>query len=461
MDVSDTFDPCFYEFGDKRRTERFKKIVEAFIAHPGASIPQACKSASTSKAAYRFIESKAVSTEKIDQGTERTTLSRILSLDIVLVPQDTTYYNYDTLKHTTGLGPIDSRKTRGMLMHSGYAVRPDGHPLGLLYRNEWTRDEKEFGKKEHRRKKTTEEKESQRWIDCEAAVESCVPSSVHIVFLCDREGDFYDHLGRTRPPNSDIIVRVAQNRLVEDKVVRTLFDKLETSTPCGTYEVTTTDPQSGKPRRAVVTYRYTEVELLPPKGRLIAENHAVRAWAIMAREENPPEGTRGLDWKLLTTIEITNDEMALQMIRWYCLRWIIERFHYVMKSGCHVEELQLKTVDRLDKTLALFAVIASRILYMTYYARKDPNESASAILTAIEWKALHCAVHKTGTPPTAPPTVLEAVRMIGQLGGFMGRKRDGMPGVKVLWRGMQKLSVFAEAYELFVNIERKKDVGKD
>jgi len=142
-------------------------------------------------------------------------------------------------------------------------------------------------------------------------------------------------------------------------------------------------------------------------------------------------------------------EEALQKVEWYRERWKIERFHFTLKSGCNVEELQLGTKERLENAIALYSVVAWRLTWLTYQARVTPNFSCSMILEKHEWQALYCVVNKTHTPPENPPTLEEAVSLIARLGGFLGRKHDGKPGVKVIWRGLQKLNeglLFAEYF---------------
>jgi hypothetical protein len=43
----------------------------------------------------------------------------------------------------------------------------------------------------------------------------------------------------------------------------------------------------------------------------------------------------------LTTLAITSAADVVQYLRWYSYRWLIERYHYVLKSGCRVEQLKL------------------------------------------------------------------------------------------------------------------------
>jgi hypothetical protein len=43
----------------------------------------------------------------------------------------------------------------------------------------------------------------------------------------------------------------------------------------------------------------------------------------------------------------------------------------------------------------------------------------------------------TATPLATPPCLRQAVHWIGRLEGFLARYGDGVPGVTVLWRGIQ------------------------
>jgi len=46
----------------------------------------------------------------------------------------------------------------------------------------------------------------------------------------------------------------------------------------------------------------------------------------------------------------------VQCLRWYSYRWLIERYHYVLKSGCRIEQLQLESADRIHRALATYTM---------------------------------------------------------------------------------------------------------
>ena len=130
----------------------------------------------------------------------------------------------------------------------------------------------------------------------------------------------------------------------------------------------------------------------------------------------------------------------------------------VLKSGCRIERLQLEAGQRLERAIAVYSMIAWRLLWLTYEARRTPETSCERVLERHEWESLYCTIHKTNSPPTRPPSLKQAVRWIGQLGGFMGRKGDGEPGVMVVWRGLRRLEDVASTWLL---LRHAQDVGND
>jgi hypothetical protein len=147
---------------------------------------------------------------------------------------------------------------------------------------------------------------------------------------------------------------------------------------------------------------------------------------------------------------LKNIEDAAQVINYYKMRWIIESYHKVLKSGCNIEECRLQTADRLIRYITLMSVIAWRLYYITYIARGAEQDSiCTKILTVNEWKALYLKVNREKSLPNEPPTIAQAIHWIARLGGFLGRKNDGQPGITVLWRGWTRLNEITDNYLLF------------
>lgn len=142
-------------------------------------------------------------------------------------------------------------------------------------------------------------------------------------------------------------------------------------------------------------------------------------------------------------------EGAVQVAKFYSLRWLVERYHFVLKSGCRLEEAELREQVRLERLQAVYTIVAWRLLSITYQARCQPESSCEPTFTRLEWQLLYAFHHRHPYPEgQQPPTIKEAVRWLGKLGGFWGRKGDGPPGVKVLWRGLIRLYSLVEGYHL-------------
>lgn len=53
-------------------------------------------------------------------------------------------------------------------------------------------------------------------------------------------------------------------------------------------------------------------------------------------------------------------EAVVELISWYRARWEIEILFNVLKNACRIEELQLGSIERRERALALFMVVAWR-----------------------------------------------------------------------------------------------------
>jgi hypothetical protein len=334
--------------------------------------------------------------------------------------------------------------------------------LGLLAQQTWTRPPEEVGKRHTRRERSIDAKESQKWLtslqaEC-AAKEGC--PQTHFISVGDRAADVYDLFLQERPPGVDLLVRAAQDRRLADPEQQKLRAALAASPLAAT--VTMAVPRQGErpARRATLAVYWRGVVLRPPKARAHEGLPAVSVWAVWATETDAPADGEPLDWLLLTTVPLQTTEEALSCLVWYACRWGIEVYHKVLKSGCAIERRQLDDLDHLQRCLAVFSVIAWRLLYATLLARVLPDVACTALLEEGEWQALYCHIHQTTHLPPAPPPLAQAVRWIAQLGGFLGRKGDGPPGVTVLWRGFQRLIDLTAMYHVFRPPRRSRNVGK-
>lgn len=438
------------DLGDPRRERRVMRLIEQFSARPGASIPKACESAADTKAAYRALESDAVSAEEIRRAHARATVERVRNMERVLVVQDTTALSFNTCPQTEGLGPVGKKGTRGLLVHSGLAVAPEGVPLGIVEQQVWAREEEKEPKRQTRRKRVINQKESFRWLELVDAVESLLPHEVEVWVAGDREADIFDLFAMPRRPGLELVVRATHDRKVGRAEAKSLYKAVDAAQVVGEMEVAVPRSRKREARTAVLEVRTCGVTLLPPRNQVGRRDLSpVEVSVVRVREtRSTPKGEAPIEWMILTTIPVHTLADAVRIVEAYAQRWKVERYHYVLKSGCGVEDLQLQSAERIERALALYNVVAWRLLYLTYIARIAPELPCTAVLDEDEWKALYVVGSSRPKPlPQTIPTVREAVRKLAMLGGFQGRKGDGEPGVQSIWTGLRRLMDFTLAWE--------------
>jgi hypothetical protein len=371
----------------------------------------------------------------------------------VLAVQDTTTLDYTHHPETEDLGNIStSQRLRGMLVHTTLCFTPERVPLGIIHQQTWVRPLEEYGKKKERRKKEIEKKESQKWLNSLEATERVQGESpgVSLINVGDREADVYElfHMAFERDYSCHLLVRAAHNRRVEESE-KYLWSYLESLPVAAILEVEV--PRKGKrrARKATLELRYGRVTIRPPRHANNPELLPISLWAVYVNEPSPPDASEALRWRLLTTLNIESVEGAIRCVDYYAVRYSIELFHKVLKSGCKIEERQLETAEALKRCLSLDSVVAWRIVFMTMIGRPAPELPCTAIFEDDEWKALYCFIHKVKKPPAQPLRLGEATRMVARLGGFIGRKSDGYPGAKTIWGGMQRLKDITLAWRVF------------
>jgi hypothetical protein len=284
--------------------------------------------------------------------------------------------------------------------------------------------------------------------------------------VADSEADIYEVLveGTREPSYSEWIVRACQNRALRcengentgEKYVRqyvleqpVLFGKTipvrgrKAKVACETRG----RRQPRQSREAEVVVRVARVTLRPPwrPGRKLPP---VTVNVVLVSEVNPPPGDEPVEWLLLTSLPIDSVEQVRQIIQYYCVRWMIEVFFRVLKSGCRVEERLFEYMDRLLTCLAVYLIVAWRTLYVCRLGRSCPETSCEAVFEPAEWKSVWKVVRRED-PPAEPPPLGVFVRIVAQLGGYVNRKRDDPPGPQTVWIGLQRMHDFATCWQLF------------
>ena len=406
--------------------------------------------------AYRFFQNPKVTMDVLLNAHTEAAIGRIRQHRIVLAPQDTTMLNYTGHSMTEGLGPLGTNEDEsiGLLLHDTLAFTEDGTSLGVLDAQCWARDPDDRNKSRRRHDLPIEQKESVKWLRSfrkVAEVQRLCPET-RLISIGDRESDIYElfEAAIKTPDAPGLLVRSDRNR--NRKVDEGFLWEFMAERPVAGYKMIHV-PRSGsrKARDTLEDIRFAQVELKRPK-RNTESAPSIPVWAIhIVEQESEEEVESPIEWMLLTTEEVKSFEDAQRCIDWYAGRWGIEVYHRTLKSGCRIKDRQFGTADRLEACLGVDMVVAWRIYHLTMLGRERPDEACNTFFKDVEWKALWCYAKKTRKLPEQPPTLREAIHMVGVIGGHMGRKGDGFPGTECLWRGLQRLDTATEMYCIFTH----------
>lgn len=409
------------DLGDGRLNRRLIKLAESFARQPMASIPSACGGWAEAKAAYRFFGSDSVDWQDILQPHWESSRLRMAEHPVVLCLQDTTELDFNG-QGIVGLGRLSYAAQRGMYLHPTYAVTPDREPLGVIDAWMWARPDKGV----------PAPLESARWTE---GYERIAEQADHLpqtrlVYVADREGDLLGLMQRAQALDhpADWLIRSQHDRKLPGG--GKLWDTVTAGEPLGTIRFTQ-PVRPGQPARTVRQAVYA---------RRIELAGGVEVTGVVARELSAPDGVKPIEWRLLSNRVGIDFASAVQLIDWYRVRWEIELLFHIVKNACRIEALQLSTMERLERAIALYLVVAWRIARLMRLGRTCPDLPAELFFEPEEWKGAHLLLKKK--VPKQPPTLNQVIRLIATLGGFLGRKGDGEPGVKTLWLGLQRVADF-------------------
>lgn len=443
--------------GDLRLSKRLVQTARMQAGAPMASIPAAAQGLrSAVKGHYRLIDQpdeSAVTPENILAPHRQRTLQRMQAERTVLCVQDGTDLNFAEHPGCAGLGLIGknrgSQGTLGLHLHSTLALSPEGIPLGLL------KLQYEAPDGQAQRGRPLQERKSFRWIrglrDCAEAAGRL--TDTRVVAVMDREADVLALFSEQRRlAGVELLVRAKHNRALGAGQPK-LFEQIREQAAQGRLQIAVerssarrgSARQKAKPLRAARTaqaeLRWQTVELAAGTQRA----GPLRLQLVHVWERTAPEGVEALEWFLLTTLPVQSQAQAEQVLQWYRLRWRIEDWHRILKSGCKVEYLGHRSGERIERAVTIKAVIAWRLAALTLLGRETPELPATVFFTQIQLRVLR---HFTSKRRLSEPDNLgSAVLAMAILGGYL-KNPKAPPGHQKIWEGWTRLTIMSEAYEL-------------
>jgi len=454
---------------DRRLNERLVEALSRLGAKPNASIPAACGGHAEMTAAYRLFDNEKCAFERIIDAHAQATRKRVAAQKTVVLAQDTTEADLSRPEQeVAGAGPLDGGKRRGMFLHVLHAFCEDGTPLGTLHAKGWARPERACGQmtsRERCKKLPIEQKESYRWLEAirQAQEEARRFPETRMICVGDSESDVYDVLEQASrgPENFSWIVRACKDRLLEESAGHAARSVRELALAAPILFANTINVRGRKSkvscdkrsRRQPRESRQATIEVRAVSGVALTTARKrpgqtpLTVNIVFAREINPPKGETPVEWLLLTTLPVDAADQTREVMRLYSVRWMIEIFFRVLKTGCRVEDRRFETLERFTACLAVYLVVAWRTLYVCRLGRACPQINCEAIFDPSEWKAVWTISRRTALPAN-PPTLGEMTLLVAELGGYIPRK-NSPPGPQTIWIGLQRTCDFAHCWTTF------------
>ena len=192
----------------------------------------------------------------------------------------------------------------------------------------------------------------------------------------------------------------------------------------------------GASDQAVLEIKYRKIRVLPPIGKW-KRYPALTLTVIHAEEVGAPRNRQKITWKLITDLQVHSNREVIEKLQWYAMRWKIEVFHKILKSGCRAEDSRLRTAQRLANLISVFCIVSWRVFWMTMLNRTAPDASPDLALTTAEIRVLDSLWADQAA--TKQKALSYYLTRIAKLGGYLARATDPPPGNTVIWRGLSRL----------------------
>ena len=435
---------------DARLEKRLRDLVRQLANGVGRSIPFACQDWAAAKAAYRFFSNDRVGEEQILAGHFVATRERIPGTEeLFLVLHDTTEFSYKR-EDMAAVGLVSKGSVRkdaagrpvyfticGINLHSSLAVTLEGLPLGLTAVKFWSR--KEFKGQKAKRKAHNapiEEKDSIRWLENLRTSTELLAQPHRSVHVGDQESDIFDLFGVAQQLGTHFLVRTRADRLANGGP-ETVAEAIGQSPRRGLYRIAVRN-RKGEESEAVLEIRYRRMRVQTSRGKKKRFPEQV-VTVIEAREQATPLDRDRIDWKLITDLAVNSRQQAVEKVRWYALRWKIEVFHKILKSGCRAEQARLRTAPRLVNLLAVFCILSWRVFWLTMANRIDPDADPELAFTDLELRILDRLINDKPRAQSRPKLLSCYLTKLARLGGYLARNSDHPPGNETIWRGLTRL----------------------
>ena len=430
---------------DIRRTGRAVRVASEMAKNPSGSLPDQMHAWKGTIALYRLLSEDDVTFEALMQPHWEQTRAQIEAQPAILLVQDTTEVDLSHHPKTSGVGEIGNGRGRGLYLQTVLALVPKtGEVLGCAIQEPFVRTPAPAGETRSKRRQR-DTRETDVWMRLVERLGS-FPAERLVVHVGDRGADLFPFFQACQATHTHFLVRGFENRRLQpqEDAQTHLLDEVR-SWPMVAHRPLQVPASHGRTARStVVQLAFGQLTILPPRFETRCGKEPRSLWAVRVWEENTPAGEERLEWILLTSVPTTTLEQAWERVNWYEHRWVVEDYHQGLKTGCHLEQRQVQSVDRLKRLLGFLSPLAVRLLQLRDLARREPEQPASQVLDA---DVLAIVAAQTSQSPTTM-TTQAFWKAVAQMGGYLARRSDGPPGWKTLWKGWLRVQALLEGVHL-------------
>ena len=442
--------------GDFRLSKRLQSIMASVSPDAGESFPKIFPQRCELDGFYRFVNNRRVDYETILEPHIRATKQRIEQCEFALIIHDTTDFAFANKDTRERLGLVTANQ-QGFFGHFSIAINgSNADPLGLLALAPFFREGTGKRHRSQGQRRKDGDSEFLRWHDNVKKCDELVANSERTIHVMDREADAYSLVSEMIDRDIKFVVRSKYDRKLLEETL-TLWGVREVSPVVFEREVKLSSRRKNKCkqialrhpprdiRMATLAFRAKSVVVKRPR----VADKALLDWislnVVFVEEINPPIDAEPIEWILITSESVSNQEQIARVVDIYRMRWNIEEYFKALKTGCAYERRQLESRESLLNTLAIMIPVAWQLLSIRKLAESSPEKDSRSAFNDIQ---LHILSKKTKIPLEKLTTIYEAMLALAQLGGH--QKRVGPPGWMILGRGLEELLSLEAGWRLAI-----------
>lgn len=433
---------------NKKKVKRLVGIATKLAEAKGSSLARLFDNWYDTKATYNLLKQPVMTPDCIQNPHREIAFQNIENWSgDVLTIEDSSEFEWNHKEPIEGLGPIGSGRDcdQGFILHStlaiGIANKSKLEVLGLPFQQYYVRPP--VREKSKKRSFSEDLIETDLWRN--VIKEKALPAASKVIRVCDRSADIYEVLTETKEYGCRHIIRLKHDRLVpsEGSKIKPLMASQESM---GQTQIEKRIKDGRKSEIIKLNLSWKTVSLRAPQrlGFGIGKLPDLKETVVHVWGES--ENGEKIEWLLYTDVEINSVEDAIKVVQYYSLRWTIEVYHKILKTGLKAESLQLESANAIFAAISIMSIVGLRILDLRERLRMNPEAPAKESgLDELELKVLGKYLKRD------LKTVKCVALAIGRLGGHQNRKSDGMPGVLSLWWGMSRFLGMMEGVRLMTN----------